>query len=62
MNLFKRTIPGLNCNGATSLEHSLSRLFSLLVSSIEGFNLTAHVLALMHISSGAAPESDPVLD
>lgn len=61
MNLFNRTIPGLKCwNGATSLESSLSRLLPLLTSNKGGFNLmTGHLLALMHMSNGAAPESDP---
>lgn len=59
-NFFNRTIPDLRyCNGATSLESSLSRLFSLLSSSKERFNLMEHLFSLMHISNRAAPESDP---
>jgi hypothetical protein len=61
MNLFSRTIPGPKCrNEAPSLESSLSRLLSLLISSRERFNLmTGRLLAFMHMSNGAAPESDP---
>jgi len=60
MNLFNITIPGLKYwNGATSLESSLSRLFALLISIKEEFNLMGHLLPLMHMSNGEAPESDP---
>ena len=59
MNLFNRTIPGLKYWNGASLESSLSRLFALLISSKEEFNLMPHLLPLKHMSNGEAPESDP---
>ena len=39
---------------------SLSRLFSLLISSKDRLNLMEHLSSLfMHMSNGAAPEPDP---
>jgi hypothetical protein len=39
-------------------ESSFARRFSLLISSKEGLTSTEHLLTPLHISNGAAPESD----